>query len=97
MEPGRVARGKSEIADFFEYIFKLDINVKQIVTNVLETGDIALFTSRWEAAGILSDGNKFLSENVATSVFRKSQDGKWRLAIDNSFGPEILNVSNYNN
>ncbi|MCU7853348.1 MAG: hypothetical protein KZQ80_14190 [Candidatus Thiodiazotropha sp. (ex Monitilora ramsayi)] len=25
MEPGRVARGKAEISDFFKYIFRMDI------------------------------------------------------------------------
>ncbi|MCU7796168.1 MAG: SgcJ/EcaC family oxidoreductase [Candidatus Thiodiazotropha sp. (ex Myrtea spinifera)] len=91
MEPGRVAKGKEEIRDFFQFIFGLDVKAKQIATNILEVEDIALFTSRWAAEGTLPDGNSFTNENVATSVFRKSQDGRWRLLINNSFGPEVLN------
>jgi uncharacterized protein (TIGR02246 family) len=92
MEPGRVAKGKTEIRDFFQFVFTLDVKAKQITTNILEVGDIALFTSKWIAEGRTPDGSSFSSENVATSVFRKSSAGKWRLIIDNSFGPEILNA-----
>ena len=91
MQPGRVASGKSEIRDFFKYIFEMDITASQITTNVMETGDIALFTSRWITEGRTPDGNSYSNENIATSVFRRSDDGKWRLVIDNSFGPKVLN------
>jgi len=49
MEPGRIAKGKSEIANFFDFIFNMDIKAKQIKTNVMQSGDIALFTSKWVA------------------------------------------------
>ena len=69
----------------------MDIKAEQITTNVMQTGNIALFTSKWSAKGKTPDGNPFENNNIATSVFRKSADGVWRLVIDNSFGPEILN------
>ena len=94
IQPGRVARGKPELRNFFEAVFDMNIKAKQIATNVMETGDIALFTSKWVAEGRTSDGNEFSNINIATSVFRKSAVGKWRLVIDNSFGPEVLNVQN---
>ena len=92
MEPGRIARGKNELRNFFKVVFEMNVKAKQIVTNVLETDDIALFTSRWVAEGRTPEGNEFLNENIATSVFRRGTDDKWRLVIDNSFGPEVLNV-----
>ena len=70
MKPGSVAKGKSEIRDFFQLIFGMDIKAKQIITNVMEPDDIALFTSQWTAEGIMQDGSSFSNENVATSVFR---------------------------
>lgn len=94
MEPGRIARGKSEISDFYKYIFQMDIKASQLTTNMLESGNIALFTSKWVAEGQTQNGEKFSNENIATSVFRKGSDGKWRLVIDNSFGPEVLKVNN---
>ena len=91
MEPGRVAKGKAEIGQFFKYIFNMDIQAEQITTNVMQTGDIVLFTSKWTAKGKTPDGTTFNNNHIATSVFRKNADGVWRLVIDNSFGPEILN------
>ena len=94
IQPGRIARGKLELRKFFEAVFNMNTKAKQIATNVMETGDIALFISKWVAEGRTPDGNEFSNINIATSVFRKSAVGKWRLVIDNSFGPEVLNVQN---
>lgn len=43
------------------------------------------FNARWQTN---------FYKNTATSVFRKGNDDKLRLIIDNSFGSEILNVQN---
>ena len=47
-EPNRLATGKAEIRATYEWIFA---NIKgtatQAKTHVIETGDIALFTSKW--------------------------------------------------
>lgn len=54
---------------------------------------LVVFAIRLRSAeGVSPEGNKFINENIATSVFRKSKDGKWRLIIDNSFGAEVLSV-----
>ena len=82
MEPGYIAKGKAEIRSFFESIFDRDIKVSQVNSNVMETGGIALFTSKWVARGFVPTGEKFFNENIATSVFRKGSDNKWRLVID---------------
>lgn len=42
----------------------------------------------------MPNGDQFSNQNIATSVFRKGSDDKWRLVIDNSFGPEVLGVTN---
>jgi uncharacterized protein (TIGR02246 family) len=88
--PGRVARGKEELQRFFSHVFALQGRAEQIETNVLDAGDVALFTSRWRFTGTTSDGTPIEKESIATSVFRKGQDGLWRMAIDNSHGPAIL-------
>jgi uncharacterized protein (TIGR02246 family) len=90
VEPGRLARGKDELAKFFSHVFALKGTASQIETKVLESGDIALFTSRWRFAGTTLDGTPFQKESIATSVFRKGLDGNWRMVIDNSHGPAIL-------
>ncbi|HEX8090828.1 MAG TPA: DUF4440 domain-containing protein [Blastocatellia bacterium] len=90
LEPGRLAHGKDEIRRAFQGLLALDGIAKQIKTNVIEAGDIALFTSKWSFSGKAPDGTPFTRESFATAVFRKQTDGKWRCVIDNSYGPAVL-------
>jgi ketosteroid isomerase-like protein len=90
LEPGRLARGKDEIRRAFQRLLGLDGVATQIKTNVIEAGDIALFTSKWSFSGKAPDGTPFTRESFSTSVFRKQAGGRWRCVIDNSYGPAIL-------
>lgn len=90
VEPGRLARGREELKRFFLHVFTLRGTAEQMETNVLESGNIALFTSRWRFTGTAPDGSPFQRESIATSVFRKGADGGWRMVIDNSHGPAVL-------
>lgn len=82
----------AEIREFFKIVFEMNVTAKQIATHVLESQDIALYTSKWVAAGTLPSGETFSNQNVATSVFRRDEEGRWRMVIDNSFGPAVLEV-----
>lgn len=90
IEPGRVARGKNEIRTAFEFVFTFGGTAKQIKTNVIEAGDLALFLSKWTFSGTLPDGMPFTRDATATCVFRKNADGNWRCVIDNSYGTAVL-------
>lgn len=90
LEPGRLARGKAEIRAAFEWVFRLEGTAKQIKTNVIETGDLALFTSKWTFSAKAPGGTPFERESIANTVFRRQTDGNWRCVIDNSYGPAIL-------
>ncbi|HEY0428868.1 MAG TPA: nuclear transport factor 2 family protein [Pyrinomonadaceae bacterium] len=90
IEPGRLARGKDEIRPAFEFIFGLQGTAKQIKTSVIESGELALFLSKWTFSGTLPGGTSFTRESTATCVFRKSADGRWRCVIDNSYGVAVL-------
>ncbi len=51
-EPGRLATGKTEIRAVYEWIFaNIKGSAKQEKTHVIEAGDIALFTSKWNFSG----------------------------------------------
>jgi len=90
VEPGRIARGKEELRKFFTQLFTLKGQAHQLKTHVIESGNIALLISKWRFAGEGPSGQPFSRESTATSVFRKGTDGKWRIVIDNSHGPAVL-------
>lgn len=90
LEPGRIAQGKERLREALQFVLSLQGVARQVKTNVIEAGDLALFTSRWIFTGQLPDGTPFSREAIATTVFRRHGDGTWRCAIDNPHGPAIL-------
>lgn len=85
-EPGKFARGKEELHNFFEKVMVARPSARQLKTYVIEADGIALFISRW----MLRDGTGSAKQFVATTVFRKHANGEWKALIDNSFGPLVL-------
>jgi uncharacterized protein (TIGR02246 family) len=90
-EPDRLATGKTEIRQAYQWILShLKGTARQEKTYVIETGDIALFTSRWSYTGVTSDGSPVSRESYASVILRKQSDGGWRIVVDNSWGPAVL-------
>jgi ketosteroid isomerase-like protein len=56
---------------------------------ILETGDTALVLAKT----LVSARNFPFMERKATYVFRKDAADRWLCAIDNSYGPELLDAS----
>src|SRR5437899_44929 len=77
-EPNRVVTGKIEIRATYQWIFA---NIKgtatQEKTHVIETGDIALFTSKWNFAGAMLNGDSASRESYASVILRRQADGRW--------------------
>jgi uncharacterized protein (TIGR02246 family) len=90
-EPNRLVAGKAGIRATYEWIFA---NIKGVArqdkTHVIETGDIALFTSKWSFTGTLSNGQPASRESYASVVLRRQDDGRWRIVVDNSWGHAVL-------
>lgn len=90
-EPGRLVKGKAELRQVYEWIFN---NIKGLATqektHVIETGDVALFTSRWSFNGTAADGTLVSRESYASVILRQQVDGGWRVVVDNSWGPAVL-------
>ena len=89
-EPGRTVRGRAELRNFFEHAMKSGASAKQLKTHVLEADGVALFLSRWTLEYEKPNGEVSSRELVATTVFRKQPSGGWKVLIDNSFGPLVL-------
>ena len=91
VKPGRLATGKAELRSAFEWILtNIKGTAKQEKTHVIEAGDIALFTSKWSYSGETADGTPIARESYATTIFRKGEDGRWRIVVDNSWGPAVI-------
>lgn len=89
IEPQRSAVGKQQIRNAFIKISEFFDNGLKVFQNgleVLEAGDTALVL----ANTIISGPNFQAVERKATYVFKKSNDGVWLCAIDNSYGHEII-------
>jgi uncharacterized protein (TIGR02246 family) len=89
-EPGKTARGKAELRDFFEHAVRAGSSARQLQTHVIEADGVALFLSRWTLHARGSDPAVSSRAFVATTVFRKQQDGGWKVLIDNPLGPLVL-------
>jgi uncharacterized protein (TIGR02246 family) len=92
--PGLEARGKGEIRQAHQNIsdyFNDSLEVSQGNMVIIEAGDTALVLSKTfvDSPGKLD--SEFSTERNATYVYVKDESGKWRCAIDNSYGPELLN------
>lgn len=89
-EPGRTVRGREQLRKFFEFAMESGASAKQLRTHVLEADGVALFLSRWTLEYKEPGGDASSRELVATTVFRKQLDGGWKVLIDNSLGPLVL-------
>jgi ketosteroid isomerase-like protein len=90
-EPGRLATGKAEIRAAYEWIFAHIKGVaRQEKTHVIEAGGVALFTSRWSFSCVTSAGESVSRESFASVVLRRNEAGGWRILVDNSWGPAVL-------
>jgi ketosteroid isomerase-like protein len=91
VEPARLATGKAELRGAYEWILNNIKGVaKQEKTHVIETGDIVLFTSKWSFHCASADGSPVSRESYASVIMRKGADGRWRIVVDNSWGPAVL-------
>ncbi len=91
VQPGMNVSGKGAIRSAFERIaayFEHSIQVRQASMVVLEAGDTALVLAKT----VVSASNLPAVTRHATYVFRRDGAGRWRCAIDNSYGHELLSA-----
>jgi ketosteroid isomerase-like protein len=88
VKPGVLAIGATAIREAFVAILAASDrpDVRHEKFNVIESGEIALFSSRWT----LYSGDRALLTRYATTVLRRHADDGWRILIDNAHGPSAL-------
>lgn len=88
VKPGVLVIVASAIRDAFIAMLAVSDrpDVRHEKFNVIESGDIALFSSRWT----LYAGERALLTRYATTVLRRTADHGWRILIDNAHGPSAV-------
>lgn len=90
IEPQKIIQGKAALHEAFALTLRLRGTATQLKTHVIESGDLALFSSKWVFKWTSAEGEPMQRESLATTVFRKQADGEWLIVIDNSFGSAVL-------
>jgi uncharacterized protein (TIGR02246 family) len=96
VRPGLNVAGKPAIRRAFAAIaahFNHSLTVGQGDMVVLEGADTALVLMESTLDWIDKDGAASSVVRRATFVFRKSADGRWLCAIDNSYGTELIGAT----
>ena len=90
VQPGTVARGGEELRSALQGFIATRPTLVSHAQSVLEYGDLALYTGRWDLRGTGPDGKEVAFGGVSSDVLRRQKDGRWLIAIDNPWGAQIL-------
>jgi Ketosteroid isomerase homolog len=90
VRPGQVATGTAALRSALAGFIALKPTLKPEENRVIESGDVALYCSRWSLQGIDQHGREVWMNGRSSDVLRRQPDGNWLIAIDNPWGPDIL-------
>ena len=88
--PGQVARGRSQVRQALEGFVALRPTLSITAAQVTESGDIALYISRWSLRGTDPSGALVTMNGESTDILRRQSDGRWLIALDNPWGVAVL-------
>ena len=88
--PGQVARGRSQVRQALEGFVALRPTLSITAAQVTESGDIALYISRWSLRGTDPSGALVTMNGESTDILRRQPDGRWLIALDNPWGVAVL-------
>ncbi|PSF29353.1 DUF4440 domain-containing protein [Aphanothece hegewaldii CCALA 016] len=93
VKPGMLVQGREAIRVAHQRIsdyFNDSLKVSQGDMVIIEAGDIALVLSKTYIVSPEKIDSEFSTEREAIYVYKKTADGQWLCAIDNSYGVELL-------
>ena len=90
VQPGTVITGTLALREALSGLIALKPTFTAGSYKVIEAGDIALYCSEWSMRGTDPAGNPVHMNGRSSDVLRCQPDGNWLIALDNPFGPAIL-------
>ena len=81
-QPGTQLSGHDAIRTALASFVALKPRMRSEIVQVLEAGDTALVTNRWELAGTQPDGEPITMAGTSSDVVRKQPDGSWQVLVD---------------
>jgi ketosteroid isomerase-like protein len=85
-EPGSAVVGTESIRTALEPFVAMRPRMRGTIQKVLEAGDTALVTYRWQLEGTGPDGSPIRMEGTSSDVLRRRPDGSWGVLIDDPWG-----------
>jgi len=89
-QPGRLARGRAAIRDAMQGFIALRPTLSTAASQVIESGDVALYLSQWRLSGVAPDGGAVNMGGDSSDVLRRQADGRWLVVLDNPWGTALL-------
>ena len=89
---GTQARGTAELRAALGGFIAMKPKLQSQVERVFESGDIALYLSRWSLNGTDPSGKPIALTGESTDVLRRQAGGSWLIAIDNPWGAKTLST-----
>jgi ketosteroid isomerase-like protein len=89
-QPGQLARGSAQLREALAGFIALKPVLRSEAQQLIESGDVALYISRWSLAGTDPAGKAVAMGGESTDVLRRQRDGRWLIALDNPWGTQIL-------
>jgi len=89
-QPGALAAGASALRQALAGFIALKPTLTMEAREVVQTGDLALYLSRWNLRGTGPDGKEVRMNGSSTDVLRRQSDGRWLIVIDNPWGIALL-------
>ncbi|MBI5437117.1 MAG: DUF4440 domain-containing protein [Nitrosomonadales bacterium] len=90
VQPGKVATGTKALRDALAGFIALKPTLTTESYQVVQSGDIALYCSKWNLKGVAPDGSIVQMGGTSSDVLRRQTNGQWLIAVDNPWGPGIL-------
>jgi ketosteroid isomerase-like protein len=87
---GSPSRGAAELRAALGGFIAMKPKLEAQAERVFESGDLALYLSRWSLQGTDPGGKPITMAGESTDVLRRQPDGRWLVAIDNPWGAKTL-------